>query len=134
QVVEDFPAGNRRGWIAHIVPGLVWHAREEPLYDLPITPNPAMVAAPVRRVMRRIVLDDFDIGRQSRAGISAFDQVVAEQRIAWKAPVEHRIKRCDLIDAFAGKDTFAVKILIGVGNCARVDIETGLPGVDGSQS
>ena len=36
----------------------------------------------------------------------------------------------DFINAFAGKNPFAVKILVDVGNCASIDVEAGLARID----
>ena len=71
---------------------------------------------------------------QARARVGAFDQVVAEQRIAREAPVEHPVHRVHFIDPFAGKNAFAIKVLVNVGDSARVDVEPGLTGVDAGQA
>ena len=39
------------------------------------------------------------------------------------------MKRGDFIDALAGEDAFAVEILVGIGDGARVDVEPALAGV-----
>ena len=59
---------------------------------------------------------------------------MAKQRVVRKALVEDRVQDVDLIDAFAGKDSLAIKVLVGVGDGAGIDVEAGLPGVDGRQA
>ena len=63
--------------------------RKQPFRNLPVAAHPAMLAAIVSAVVRRIVLDHLDIADQSGTGIRAFDQVVAQQRIAREAAIEN---------------------------------------------
>ena len=84
--------------------------------------------------MRGIILDDFDVAGQAGAGVGAFDQIVAEQGVAGEAAVEDAMDGVDLVDAFAGEAAFAVEILIGVGDGAGVDVESGFSGVDGGEA
>ena len=62
-----------------------------------------MLAADVGAVVRGIIVDQLDIRGQSGARVRALDQVVAEQRIARKTPVEHGVQRGHFVDSFAGK-------------------------------
>ena len=80
--------------------------------------------------MRGIVVDDLDIGGQSGARVGAFDQIVAEERVAREALVEHRHEARPLRRFPCREDAFAVEILVDVGDCAGVYIEAGLAGVD----
>ena len=45
-------------------------------------------------VVRRIVVDELDVGRQPRARIRALDQIVAQQRVAREPAIEHGMQRC----------------------------------------
>ena len=103
---------------AHHAARLVRHASEQPLRDLPVAAHPAMLAPGVGAVVRGIVVDDFDVGEQPHARVGAFDQVVAEQRIAGEAAFEHGMQSVDFIDALAGEDAFAIQILVYVGDGA----------------
>ena len=58
-----------------------------------------MFAAVVGAVVRGIVLDNLDIAGQSRARVSAFDQIVAEQGVARETLIEHSMNGVDFVDA-----------------------------------
>ena len=45
-----------------ILAGLIGHFGEEPLRNLPVAAHPAMFAAIVGAVVRRIVVDDLNVG------------------------------------------------------------------------
>ena len=130
EVVENLPARDGGDGIADEFAGLVGHAREEPLSNLPVAAHPAMLAAGVGAVVGGVVVDDFDVGGQAGAGVGAFDEVMAEQGIAGEALFEHGVEGRDFVDAFAGEAAFGVEVLIDVGDGARVDVEAGLAGVD----
>ena len=55
-----------------------------------------MLAAVVGAVVRGIVVDHLDIADQPGARVSAFDQVVAEQRVAREAMLQHLVQRYPL--------------------------------------
>ena len=92
-----------------------------------------MLAPVVRAVMRRVVVDDLDVADQSGARVRSFDEVVTEQRIAREAMLQHAAQGFDFVDAFAGKDAFALEVLVHVGGSASVDVEPGLAGVNVGQ-
>ena len=106
---------------------------EQPAHDLPVAAHPAMLAPVVGAVVRRIVVDDLDVAHQPGARVSALDQVVAEQRIAREAMLQHPAQGFDFVNALAGEDAFALQVLVNVGGGARVDVEAGLAGVDVGQ-
>ena len=64
--------------------------------------------------MRRIIVDHFDICDQTSAGVGAFDEVVAEQRVSREAMLQHALHYGDFINAFAGEYALAIKVLINV--------------------
>ena len=87
QVIDNLPARNQRDGILHQLARFIRNAIEDPAHDLPVAAQPAMLAAIIGAVVRRIIVDDFDIGGQTGARIGAFNQVVAEQRIARESDV-----------------------------------------------
>jgi hypothetical protein len=84
--------------------------------------------------VRRVVVDDFNIGREAGTRVCAFDEVVREQGVAWEAAVEHRVEGRDFVDALAGEDALAVEVLVDVGDGACVDIEACFAGEEGGQA
>ena len=85
-----------------------------------------MLAAAVCAIVRWIVVDEFNISDLPCARISAFDQIVTEQRVARKSAIEHSMEGRNLINTFPGEDSFPEEILVCVGNGARVNIEASL--------
>ena len=134
QVVEDLPAGDRGNGVWHPIAGLIRDPCEHPLDYLPVAAYPAMFAADVRTVMRRVIVDDFDIGSQSRSRVRALYEVMAKQGVSRETILKHGMEDGDFINALAGKAALAKQILIGIGNSARVYIESALARVDGRQA
>ena len=97
-----------------------------PSHDLPVAAHPAVFPPAVGTEVRRVIVDELDIGNEAGPRIGAFDQIVAEQGVFRKAALQHLAQRIHFIDTFAGKDAFAEKILIHVRDGVRVDIESGL--------
>src|SRR5690348_16054142 len=89
-----------------------------------------MLAARVGAVVRGVVVDDFDVGGESSARVGAFDEVVAEERVAGEALLEHGVERVNLVDALSGEAAFGVKVLVDVRDGAGVNIDSGLAGVE----
>ena len=90
-----------------------------------------MLAPGISAVVRRIAIYDFDITNQSRTRISAFDQIVAQDGVAWKAMIEDTMHCPQIVQALANECSLAVKILINIGSRVRIDVKPGMPGVDG---
>ena len=99
---------------------------QQPARDLPVAADPAVPAAHVRAVARRILLVQLHVAQQAGARIAAFQQIVAEDAVLGKAPSERALERIDVVDALADERAFAEQILVHVGNGARVRIDAGL--------
>ncbi len=98
---------------------------EQPWQQLPIAPRPAVQAGRGDIVPVREFLDDLDIGRESRACVDAFEQVVAQQRTVGRATGERRLEGVDVVDTLAGIGPFAEEVLVHVGNGGGIRIEAG---------
>ena len=61
---------------------------EEPLRDLPVAADPAVLSASVGGVVRGVVVDDFDVGDKTGAGVRALDEIVREESVSRKAAVQ----------------------------------------------
>src|SRR5437764_8813448 len=104
--------------------------RQQPSSDLPVAAQPAMFATVVRAVMRRIIFDYFDISDQPRASVSAFDQVVTEQRILREAMLEYALHHWNFVNPFTRENPFAVQILVNIRDRMGVNIHSGLTGIN----
>ena len=87
----------------------------------------------MRCILRRVVVDNLDITYQSGANIGALNQVVRKQRIPWKAAFQYLVQDTDFINAFACKNSLAEKVLVNIGDSARVNVVARLAGVDRGQ-
>ena len=81
-----------------------------------------MLTLAVARVVERQVLEQFDVGRQTHAGVRALNQVVTEQGLRRKAIRQNAAERVHVVDRLAVKDGFSEQILLGVGNGLAVRI------------
>ena len=88
-----------------------------------------MLPARVRQDVRRIVVDDFDVGDERGPRVDALEQIVREQRVLRHAAVERRHEGVDVVEALAGEDAFAEQILIHVRHRGRVRIDAGVAGI-----
>src|SRR5262249_4313778 len=124
--VQNLPARNHRQRIRHDFAEEIRHTGKEPEDDLPVATYPSVLASGKRADVRRIVIDNFDVRYKAGARVRAFDHVVAQDRIAGEAMLQHLLKHADLVDSLAGEAAFAEQILIDVGNRACVDVEAGI--------
>ena len=100
--------------------------RQQPLRNLPIPTNPAVASAHVRAIARGIVLVQLHIAQQSGPGVAPFQQIVAENPIFGKAPLERLLEDIDLVDPLADERTFLKSILINVRDSVRIRVNAGV--------
>ena len=81
-----------------------------------------MLAGGKAAVVHRQLLEQLDIGGQADARVSAFDQVVAEQRFGRKPVAQHLVKRADIVNRLAVENRFQKQILLRVGDGPGVRI------------
>ncbi len=128
QVVEYFPLRQQRQRVAPMYRArpVHRHARVQPGGNLPVAADPAVAAADVRGVVRRILLVQLHVAQQRRARIAALQQVVTQDAIFGKAILQRALERVDVVDALADERTFAEQVLVDVGDGARIRINPGL--------
>jgi hypothetical protein len=68
-----------------------------------------MFSSIVSAVMRRVVLNNFDVADQPGTSVSALNQIMTKQSISRESAVEDTVQRVHLIDSLSHKDTFAYK-------------------------
>ena len=96
---------------------------QQPPGDLPIAADPAVTAAHVGAVARRIVVVQLNVADERRAGVISLEEVVAQDAVLGKPPAERLLERVDVVDALADERTFAEAVLIDVGNDSRVRVD-----------
>ena len=98
------------------------HPGAEPGQELPVAPDPAVLAQGEAEVPGRIVVVHHDVGDQPGAGVVALDQVVREQRVLGEAPAGRQLERRHVVDPLAGEAPLAVQVLVDVGDRGGVGI------------
>jgi hypothetical protein len=135
QVVEELPLRKRRQRIGEATLSGTRDSRQEPARKLPIAPDPAVTAAQVRAVARRVFLVELHIAQQCRARIAAFEQVVAKDAVLREAIGKRRLERIDVVDSLADERTLAEHVLVHVGPprackgpCPALRVQARVPG------
>ena len=105
-------------------------AREDERQKLPVAANPPLLPLQRRQIARGIFVEYLDVGHESRARVRALDQVVTQQRILREAIESRALERGDIVDSLAGVRALTEEILIDIGHCRRVGIDTGVAGED----
>ncbi len=100
--------------------------RQQPGQQLPVATDPARTALGVGGVAFGVILVQAHIADQARAGIAAFQQVVAEDAVLWQAALERMLEGFHVIDALAHERTFVEQVLIDVRDHAGIRIDAGL--------
>src|SRR3989442_5827491 len=93
-----------------------------------------MLATIVSAVVRRVILDDFGIGHEPHAGVGSLDQVVAKKCVLRETAVQDAVDDLHFINPFSREDSLSVEVLINIGDGPRVNIESGLSGIDVRQA
>src|SRR5260370_20191765 len=75
-------------------------------------------------IPRRKLLDQLDVGRQSRPRESSFEKIVAEQRVVRDAVCKRRLEHIDIVDALADVRALIEKVLVNVGNREGVRVDS----------
>src|SRR2546430_3835725 len=100
-MVKDLPPiedGKRVGLNPSVTHG---HAQFQPINDLPVAANPAVLPIPPRDVTARKNVEQFDVCCQPNADITAFQQIMAQQVRRWKSSGQKAMKCLQLVNAFA---------------------------------
>ena len=77
---------------------------QQPRQQLPVAAHPAVCAASVGQVVRRVVLVKDDVGDQAGAAVDALEQIVAEQGILGHPAGQAALEGVQVVDAFADVD------------------------------
>src|ERR1019366_614838 len=85
-----------------------------------------MPAADVGAIPRRVFLVHLHIGGQAAARVAALHQVMTEDAVVGKAPVERAFEGIYLVDALADEGALAEQILVHVADGARIWVDARL--------
>ena len=100
------------------------HPRQQPARELPVSANPAVATIYVGAVTGRVFLVQLHVAQQAGARITTFQQVVAEDAVLGKAPLERLFKGRHIIDSLADERAFLEQVLIDIGDGAGIGIYT----------
>src|SRR5229473_4940914 len=89
-----------------------------------------MLEAIVSAVVRRVILNDFGIGHQPHTRVGSLDQVVAKKCVLRETAVQNAVDDLNFVNPFSREDSLAVEVLVNIGDSPRVNIESGLSGID----
>src|SRR5688572_8514106 len=101
QIVEYLPAGEHRERITLKAFAGVRHHRKYPARDLPVAARPAMAACCIGAVSRGMFLVELDIAQETRPGVAALEQIVAEDAVFRQPAGERLFERIDVVNALA---------------------------------
>src|SRR5438876_9663754 len=101
QIVEDLPPVEGGKRVRFNSAAAHWHPQLQPINDLPVAANPAVLPIPPRDVTARKNVEQFDVCCQPNADITAFQQIMAQQVRRWKSSGQKAMKCLQLVNAFA---------------------------------
>ena len=98
---------------------------QDPRQQLPVAPRPAVLTGGADQVVRRVFVEQRDIGHEARSGEDSFEQVVTQQGVLRHRPVHRRVEGIDVVDPLAGEAALLEEVLVDVGDGRRVGIDAG---------
>src|SRR3990172_519032 len=104
------------------------HGAPQPRQELPVAADPAVLAPHELEVLPGKAFVEHDVGRQRRATVDAFEEIVAGKGVLRRAALEAAPKGLDVIHALADVDAGPKQVLIDVRDGAAVDIDGGVAG------
>ena len=128
QIVENAPAADCGEGIGRFPAIRPRNVAQNPRGDLPVAANPAVRTLAKTGVIERHIFVQLDITCQPHAGVSAFNQIVAQQRLGGKTMAGALVKCLNVIDCLAMKKPFSKQILLRIGNRLAVRIGSGSVG------
>ena len=125
QVVADLPAREQREpvGLGAVGPG---HPAAKPGQELPVAPDPAVLAQGKAEVARGVVVVDHDVGDEAGAGVVALDQVVRQERVLGEAAAGRQAERGHVVDPLAGEAPLTVEVLVDVAYGGGVGVHAGM--------
>ena len=119
EVVHDLPAREDRERVPPPPAPRNRDRRQGPGRDLPVAPDPAVVARDIGEVPRRMVLVEHDVGHKGHAGVRALDQVVGEDAVLGEPIPEGRPEGLEVVEPLPDERGLLEEVLVDV-ETARV--------------
>ena len=76
-------------------------AGQQPVYDLPVSANPAMTSCSIGKICRGVIFVKRNITQQARAGKAALKKIVTEHLVVRKASGQHGVKCIQVVNALS---------------------------------
>ena len=99
-------------------------ASKNPRQQLPVAARPPVMANGAHVIPGREFLDDFDVRGEAGAREHALEEIVTEEGGVRRTVRERGLERVDVVNALSGIGSFAEQILIDVGDCRGVGIDS----------
>ena len=129
QIVEDLETRDERQAVAGKARGRR-NEGQEPPEDLPVSPDPPVLAPGVAEHTRRVVVHDLDVGHEGGAGVEALEEVVRQERVLRYASLEGGGEGVHVVKSLPREDPFAENVLVGVRYRRGVGVDSGVSGVE----
>ncbi|MNL21702.1 hypothetical protein D3C87_1430050 [compost metagenome] len=97
----------------------------EPVQQLPVAADPAGPACNIGEIVVRVLLVEQHFAQQPRAGVTSFQQIMAEDQVFRAGVVRGLHKNIDIVNAFPDKRSFVEQILIDIRRHHRIGIIPG---------
>ncbi len=123
QVVKNLPAIEPGKRVRASPTARQGDPRHDPIRNLPIATNPAMLPLDKAQIILRELIIELDIAGQAHADVSAFDQIMAEEPRFGEPAGKHPAEGAHIIDAFAVVGALAGQVLIDIGNRIGIGID-----------
>ncbi len=128
EVVDHLPSADSADRAPGAVVAVAAPPSGDPGQELPVTAGPAMVTRGILQVVRRELVEQFDVGRQTGPCEDTFEQVVAQHRVLRHSIVQRRCERIDVVDPLAGEAALLEQVLVDVRHRGGVRVDSGRAG------
>ena len=126
QVVEQFPARQRRQGVGRTAAIGSGHTGQQPAQQLPVAAHPAITSAGIGLIGGRILFIQQHVGQQGRAQVAAFQQVMAENPVFRKALTQRALEGVDIVNTLADEGTFGEQVLVHIRDRTGIGVDAGL--------
>ncbi len=124
EIVDHPPATVHGDRNPLLPPGGVVCIAQDPGQELPVSPDPAMIATCSDLVVRGELLEEIHIGQKRCTCKQALEQVMAEECVLGDPSFQGRLERIDVVDPLSGVRSLLEEVLIHIGDCGCVGVHS----------